>query len=164
MSIRKGDTMIAGSDRMWKGTAAELAAALAAHEIPEGKQVMVTDDYDNAYHPRPNWSAAVDIGTAIGTAAGFVCPSDGLIICTGNPEPPDIIGVLQINGISAGCAYWSEGVNQSVAFGWTFNVNCPVCKGDVVKHLNYIDLNPIAVLSPNSTDPRYVYKFVPWKD
>lgn len=38
---------VAGGHRQWVGTQAALEAALAAGEIPEGTEVIVTDDYDD---------------------------------------------------------------------------------------------------------------------
>lgn len=143
MSIRKGDTMIAGSDRMWKGTAAELAAALAAHEIPEGKQVMVTDDYD-AGHPHPNWAAAVAI-----TALPYTAPADGMIVGFLTTGVSNTMDYVYVNNVKVAL---TRRASQNSDYR-TASIQCVVSKGDILT----------ASFTPKGGTEDSL-NFVPWKD
>lgn len=58
---------VAGGQRMWVGTKAQLDAALAAGELEDGTAVMVTDDYESV-----DKGAAVQVHPAINTGTGVV--------------------------------------------------------------------------------------------
>lgn len=58
---------VAGGQRMWVGTKAQLDAALAAGELEDGTAVMVTDDYESN-----DKGASVQVHPSINTGTGVV--------------------------------------------------------------------------------------------
>lgn len=96
---------VAGGQRMWVGTKAQLDAALAAGELEDGTAVMVTDDYEETTSHDPSevtWNTTyVDLGTwttgGVLEKCGIVqftkifsvkagIPT-GTLICSGLPKP-----------------------------------------------------------------------------
>lgn len=72
---------VAGGQRMWVGTKAQLNAALAAGELEDGTAVMVTDDYedgDKKYMQVPDWANAVRSGNI--TLQGVIGVSDSYTV------------------------------------------------------------------------------------
>ena len=107
---------------------------------------------------RPDWENAVDIRAALGTAAGYTCPGPGIIICHGRPAITGSYCILRVNEICVG--YDFVGGSE-----WSLDVNCPVSQDDVVTHVLFTDLSPVALYEPNNLadEHRYNYLFVPYK-
>lgn len=125
---------VAGGQRMWVGTKAQLNAALAAGELEDGTAIMVTDDYEEAIHPHPHpdWANAVAI-TAAQINAGYTAPADGMIvgylICA---DTSSGYHSVTVNGVVISNAYYS-----STASYYSFSsIDVVVKKGDVFKSTN----------------------------
>lgn len=140
---------VAGGQRMWVGTKAQLDAALAAGELEDGTAVMVTDDYEEASsgHPHPDWANAVAI-TVAQLYAGYTAPSDGMLVCSGVMPSADTTGTREIFINNVRVVRSNRASAQ--AFSHT-DVQCPVSSGDLIK---------------SNTDNAWsieVRYFVPWK-
>ena len=116
-----------------------------------GTYYMIADDNEaKAWHPRPDWTSAVEV-TVEQLYAGYTAPSDGMFICAG--VMPTLGGggdaisrVITINGIPiASGQYISNNV-----FSFDSN-NCPVNKGDLIK------------ANANNAWHAETRYFVPWK-
>ena len=135
---------VAGGQRMWVGTKAQLDAALAAGELEDGTAVMVTDDYHDTMHPHPDWANAVAI-TAAQLYAGYTAPSDGMIFIDALPLSSGTGISITINNVKVSEGYRNGDYNMSTS------ISTPVSTGDVIKSSAAI-YNPVAV-----------FTFVPWK-
>lgn len=141
---------VAGGQRMWVGTKAQLNAALAAGELEDGTAVMVTDDYEEASsgYPHPDWADAIRL-TVDQFYAGYTAPSDGMLVCTGVMTPKNYTAdarIITVNKIPIVKGQWKA--DAAYTYG---NISCPVSKGDLIK-------SNISVAWEGET--RY---FVPWK-
>lgn len=108
--------------------------------------------------PQLDWDNAVNIGTAIGTAAGYTVPGPGMIVCCGHAAVSGIYCTLRLNNTTIGYDF------SSTASTLALNTVCPVTQEDIIKHINYSNLQPVAVIGADGTDIRFSYKFVPYKD
>lgn len=139
---------VAGGTRMWVGTKAALQAALDAGELVDGTAVMVTDDYEEASYPHPDWANAIRL-TVDQLYAGYTAPSDGMLVCTGVMTPKNYTAdarIITVNGIPIVKGQWkAEG---AYTYG---SISCPVSKGNLIKS-NMSDAW--------EGETRY---FVPWK-
>lgn len=97
---------VAGGQRMWVGTKAQLDAALAAGELEDGTAIMVTDDYEEA-NKQPIFvgtatkSAYVTAGSITWQWTGRICRVlfEGVKLAANTPFLSDICtGLPPANG------------------------------------------------------------------
>lgn len=140
---------VAGGQRMWVGTKAQLNAALAAGELEDGTAVMVTDDYHDTSlgHPHPDWANKVAI-TAAQLYAGYTAPSDGMLVCAGVMTPANSTSarIITVNSVPIVKGQFVK--TGEFSYG---NISCPVSEGDLIKANSS---------SAWEGETRY---FVPWK-
>lgn len=106
---------------------------------------MVNDDNEaKTWYPKPDWAHAVAIALS-DIAAGYTCPTDGIVVGGGTGTSGNNINFLVNNVIVAKSSYIT---NQYVAFG---NVQVPVAQNDVFKSSGTL----YSALSS--------FMFVPWK-